>query len=263
MSFMRRPSLIKLFVAGQQSSVGWLLAVPQCIFLTALRSWTPIGSHDVLSTSEGGVYPSSREAATGSAQLVTGTQRRRTILPLLPLLDITVILVSTVNFASLLISLLDYFCGAIVSVGNMDFLIVGHSFIRRFQSFLVNIEMDSHAELFPESGHTVFAVSVGGAKLTGETANRLRTKLHPAFAGKRDVVFLSLGSNDLAPGVPPADVARRILAWCLYFINALDARLVIIDQVLPRDDTKFPGFCQRADDCNAHIHVRQLLASGE
>ncbi len=69
----------------------------------------------------------------------------------------------------------------------------------------------------------------------------------------RDVVFLSLGSNDLASAVPPADVARHIILTL--------TRLVIIDQALPRDDMKFPGFRQVADDCNAH--TRHLLTTGD
>ena len=74
--FMRRAISHKKLVCGRSTKLRLWVAVPRSMFFTALRSWTLIGSHAVLSSSEGGVYPSSREAATHSLQLVTGLERR-------------------------------------------------------------------------------------------------------------------------------------------------------------------------------------------
>ena len=116
----------------------------------------------------------------------------------------------------------------------MDILFVGHSFIRRLEDYLWEVASGTHSPTpFPLSGHNIHFIGIRGATLTGPDSQDLHTRLTPSMAGKCHVVYLALGTNDLAQGKSPAQVAQQLASLANYLRVGMQVKCVIIEQILP------------------------------
>ena len=144
----------------------------------------------------------------------------------------------------------------------MDILIVGHSFIRRLEDYHWRLTTEAQAPTpFPLSGHNVHFLGIGGATLTGPKSRQLQQRLTPSLAGKCDLVYIALGTNDLAQGSLPSQVAQHLVSLANYLMLGLEVKCVILEQIIPRCENKFPGFRLLAQQTNEAI--QDLLATSE
>jgi len=146
----------------------------------------------------------------------------------------------------------------------MQVALAGHSFISRLEEFMWrNTPPPAVPNPFPVSGHYVRFLGRRGAHLSGPRAKAF----HKAFTldtiglGKLDLVYISMGTNDLDSGKPPQLVAQHVVSIANYAVHGLGAKQVIIEQIIPRCPIKFPGFRPLAIETNRLIQER--LATGD
>ena len=140
----------------------------------------------------------------------------------------------------------------------MNVLICGHSFIHRLDSYLNSHIPGTHPPPTFHS-HQVTFIGKGGSYLSGTKFNCLMHNVYLYLATSRcHVVYLALGTNDLDRGVPPIQVAQRLISLAQNLQAAYNLRYVFLDQIINRDPLKYPGFSLRAKETNTLL--QQLLS---
>lgn len=72
---------------------------------------------------------------------------------------------------------------------------------------------------------------------------------------KPQIVILDLGSNDIAAGTPPLDVATSIIDLATHLINSLEVKQVTICSIIPRFERVKEGvnFADEMYNCNKYL----------
>lgn len=108
-------------------------------------------------------------------------------------------------------------------------LIIGHSFVRRLQQFAIT-KGCANLALDPDMCHVKFH-GVSGLKLMGLVQNRVLTS---RFTCPK-IIFIEIGTNDLASGVSPLALATNVTEYAKYLVAGQGAQIVVISQVVRRD----------------------------
>jgi len=132
----------------------------------------------------------------------------------------------------------------------MHVLIIGHSFPRRLRYLLFPTANNSSILPFPAANFSTQIIAQGGATLEGPKSILFHQHIHSIPQGTH-VVFISMGTNDLSMGAQPRAVAAQLYFHALRCLNQFGARLVMIEQILPRDTSLYPGFSALATETNA------------
>jgi len=99
----------------------------------------------------------------------------------------------------------------------------------------------------------------GGATLEGPKSILFHHHIHAIPQGTQ-VVFISMGTNDLCTGAQPRAVAAQLYFHALRCLNQFGVQLVIIDQIFPRATSLYPGFTALANETNAAL--AQIISMG-
>ena len=118
----------------------------------------------------------------------------------------------------------------------MSALIIGHSFVRRMQSYLKTNHLDLRRQ-FPY----VFVEGFGGA-----TVNSLWQELTCITTIEPKVFVIDIGSNDLCSyHMSPLDLALNIVELAGYILmNTLQIKAVVVMQIMCRGSNS-PRYGQR------------------
>jgi len=134
----------------------------------------------------------------------------------------------------------------------MHVLIIGHSFPRRLRYHLFPTANNSSILPFPAANFSTQIIAQGGATLEGPKSILFHHHIHSIPQGTH-VVFISMGTNDLSMGAQPMAVAAQLYFHALRCLNHFGARLVMIEQIFPRDTSLYPGFSALATETNAAL----------
>ena len=110
-------------------------------------------------------------------------------------------------------------------MARINVAVAGHSFVRRLATFSLahrslNLDLDER--------YQVTFISRGGLKV-----QQLYSLTQDIVSANRDVVFLDIGTNDLANSTS-VDVGDKVLAFASYLTVMAEVRSVVISHVLSR-----------------------------
>jgi len=99
----------------------------------------------------------------------------------------------------------------------------------------------------------------GGGTLEGPKSILFHHHIHAIPQGTQ-VVFISMGTNDLCAGAQPRAVAAQLYFHALRCLNQFGVQLVLIDQIFPRATSLYPGFTALASETN--VALAQIISMG-
>ncbi len=135
----------------------------------------------------------------------------------------------------------------------MDVLIIGHSYARRLSEHIFEMRAVDSSPPFPFAVAKFQTIGFGGATLgLSPPSIRFREALTEKAKGK-DLVYLIMGSNDIAQGRRPSEVAYELVSLALGLIMKGAARGVLIDALIPREATANPNSGPATARCNLEI----------
>jgi lysophospholipase L1-like esterase len=133
--------------------------------------------------------------------------------------------------------------------------VLGHSFISRLKEhFLVTDTMPQ----FPQGDIHVQLTGIPGAHISGPRGRVLHSSLSPDILQGVDVVYLAMGTNDLASGATPATVAQHIVSVANFIVTTSQVKMVIIDQIIPRSNNMSKLSASKANQA-----IQDLLHTGQ
>ena len=111
-------------------------------------------------------------------------------------------------------------------MARINVAVAGHSFVRRLATFSLahrslNLDLDER--------YQVTFISRGGLKV-----QQLYSLTQDIVSASRDVVFLDIGTNDLANSTS-VDVGDKVLAFASYLTVMAEVRSVVISHMFYRD----------------------------
>ena len=133
-----------------------------------------------------------------------------------------------------------------------NFLILGHSFTRRLQSWCVehklgNLNLDC-------SRIQIFWHGIGGATITGRKS--LWDDVSLVSDLDIDAVFIDIGTNDLCNfRISPKDLADRMISFAEHLISH-GCKIVVFSEILHRRDSNH--FNNKVDSTNTLLKTRCL-----
>lgn len=137
----------------------------------------------------------------------------------------------------------------------MHTLIIGHSFISRLEAFL-SASNSPTANLNISSLQSVHFVHKSGAKLTGPKFQCLLHDTELYLATQHcQIIYISLGTNDLDSGMHPTQVASRLFHLALTLYQDYNPRYVFIEQIVNRNQEIFPNFAPAAKLANQALQA--------
>lgn len=129
----------------------------------------------------------------------------------------------------------------------MNVLICGHSFVHRLNAYLAT----NTAPALHSDQYHITCIGKGGAYLSGHKFTCLMQEIHMYLSTTPcQVIYLSLGCNDLDSGHSPSQVAHSLFSLAKHLLTTCQARFVFIDQILSRDPHIFPGFAEKVQATN-------------
>ncbi len=108
--------------------------------------------------------------------------------------------------------------------GSYSVLLVGHSFVKRLAQYARDRGCPNMA-LDPAQYHLSY-LSKGGMKLS-----HLLAQVEDIRHRRPDVIFLEIGTNDLASGTDPQTLALEVRRFSVYLLNQLHVRAVCVSQI--------------------------------
>lgn len=117
--------------------------------------------------------------------------------------------------------------------------ILGHSFIRRLERFIDNVDGYKNLRLSQDK------FSVDFRAKGGLTVNKLVKQQNLlTFNAMPHLIFIQIGGNDACDIQRSAPtIAQDIVSFALYFCHGLGIKIVIIGQLLPRYENRtFQGY---------------------
>jgi len=142
----------------------------------------------------------------------------------------------------------------------MHVLIIGHSFPRRLRHHLFPTANNSSILPFPAANFSTQIIAQGGATLEGPKSILFHHHIHSIPLGTQ-IVFISMGTNDLSMGAQPRAVASQLYFHALRCLNQFGVHLVMIEQIFPRATSLYPGFTALAIETNAALAQINPLGS--
>ena len=136
--------------------------------------------------------------------------------------------------------------------GALDVLVFGHSFTRRLRDWCqTNGKID--LGLSGEREINVFWHGVGGAIISPPSSPKSIWQDLPIVESlSPDIVFLDIGTNDLARSNDPHGVARAIFDLACHIARHL-SKSVVISQILPRRHPS--SFAYKVNACNTTLEA--------
>ena len=123
----------------------------------------------------------------------------------------------------------------------MRTLVCGHSFVRRYRRRYLEPARSHHRDSsrqpdFVESfglapNNHVFVSGVGGLMTTFQGEIYLQQQVH---ATSPDLLLLELGSNDLAAGTDPYELARQVTSLCRKLCDRTSVGVIVLFLVVER-----------------------------
>jgi len=141
----------------------------------------------------------------------------------------------------------------------MHVLIIGHSFSWCLRHQLSPTANNSSRLPFPSANFSTQIIAQGGATLEGPKSVLFNHYIHAIPQGTQ-VVFITMGTNDLCAGAQPGAVAAQLYFHALRCLNHFGVQLVFIDQIFPRATSLYPGFTALASETNALL--AQIISLG-
>jgi len=135
----------------------------------------------------------------------------------------------------------------------MHVLIIGHSISRRLRHHLFPTANNSSIPTFLLLTFLLKSLHKGG-HTRGSQIILFHHHIHAIPQGTQ-VVFFSMGTNDLCAGAQPGAVAAQLYFHALRCLNLFGVHLVFIDHTFPRATSLYPGF-------TAFVALAQIISMG-